>query len=163
MAKNKIPVTSAVRALRKAKVEFTPHTYRYEPRGGTTVSSRELGVDEHTVVKTLIMEADGQPLVILMHGDLKVSTRKLARHIGARTLQPCPPDKAQRHSGYMVGGTSPFGLRKDLPIYAQSTIEHLPSFYINGGKRGFLVQITPQDLTTALDVEWVDVARGPGD
>lgn len=158
----KIPVTRAIRALRGAKVAFTPHTYRYEERGGTAVSSRELGIPEHEIVKTLIMQTETRdPLVVLMHGDKQVSTKALARHLGVRTVEPCDPKVAQRHTGYTVGGTSPFGLRKPLPIYAEATIGELPRLIINGGKRGLLVEISPATLTQLLNPEWVEVARDP--
>ena len=159
---SKTPVTRAIRALRDAKVAFTPHTYRYEPRGGTSVSARELGVPEHEVVKTLIMETDsGAPLVVLMHGDQEVSTKALARHLGVRAVNPCDPKVAQRHSGYQVGGTSPFGLRKPLPIYAEATIADLDRLLINGGKRGLLVELPPDALAAVLQPEWVEVGREP--
>jgi Cys-tRNA(Pro) deacylase len=159
MGRQKTPKTTAIRALQQARVEFQPHFYKYEDRGGTAVSSRELGVDEHQVIKTLVMETNaGDPLVILMHGDLSVSTKGLARHLGVKTVSPCRPEVAQRHSGYQVGGTSPFGLRKPLPIYAESTIQALPRLLINGGKRGFLVEMTPDALASALDIVWVEAA-----
>jgi len=151
MAKDKTPVTPAVRALRAAGIDFTDHPYAYEEKGGTAVSSRELGVDEHCVIKTLVMEDDRkQPLIVLMHGDLQVSTKELARLIGARSVEPCRPETAQKHTGYLTGGTSPFGTKKQLPVYIEETILELPRIYINGGKRGFLVGITPADLTRLL-------------
>ncbi|MEO1271826.1 MAG: aminoacyl-tRNA deacylase [Myxococcota bacterium] len=157
---SKISVTRAIRALRDAKIAFTPHTYRYEPRGGTAASARALGIAEHLMVKTLIMETDtGEPFVILMHGDKEVSTKALARHIGVGSVAPCDPKVAQRHSGYMVGGTSPFGLRKPLPVYAEASIATLPRLVINGGKRGLLVELDPADLAAVLEPEWVTVAR----
>lgn len=152
MAKDKTPVTPAVRALRAAGINFTDHPYTYEEKGGTAVSSRELGVDEHCVIKTLVMEDDcKQPLIVLMHGDLQVSTRELARLIGARSVEPCTPEMAQKHTGYLTGGTSPFGTKKQLPVYAEETILTLPRIYINGGKRGFLVGMEPADLARLLD------------
>ncbi|MCE1226659.1 MAG: Cys-tRNA(Pro) deacylase [Geobacteraceae bacterium] len=151
MAKDKTPVTPAVRALRAAGIDFTDHPYAYEEKGGTAVSSRELGVDEHCVIKTLVMEDDRkQPLIVLMHGDLQVSTKELARLIGARSVEPCKPETAQKHTGYLTGGTSPFGTKKQLPVYVEETILELPIIYINGGKRGFLVGIAPTDLTRLL-------------
>ncbi|HXG92479.1 MAG TPA: Cys-tRNA(Pro) deacylase [Blastocatellia bacterium] len=161
MAKEKIdyPITPAVRALREKKIEFAPHLYAYKEHGGTRHSAAELGVDEHSVIKTLVMETDSrEPLIILMHGDREVSTKELARALGVKTVLPCSPDTAQKHTGYMVGGTSPFGTRKRLPVYAEKTIFDLPRIFINGGKRGFLVEIDPKDLRAALDVKEVDVA-----
>lgn len=153
------PVTMAVRVLRQQHVEFTPHLYTYEPRGGTRVSSEQLGVDEHAVVKTLIFEDDSRrPLCILMHGDREVSARNLARQIGARSVAPCAPEVADRHSGYQVGGTSPFGLKRAMPIYCERSIEPLPRIYINGGARGFLVGISSADLVRTLKPVMVDVA-----
>jgi len=151
MAKDKTPVTPAVRALRAAGISFTDHPYTYEDKGGTAVSSRELGVDEHCVIKTLVMEDDRkQPLIVLMHGDLQVSTKELARLIGARSVEPCKPETAQKHTGYLTGGTSPFGTKKQLPVYVEETILELPNIYINGGKRGFLVGLVPSDLAMLL-------------
>ncbi|HYP01442.1 MAG TPA: Cys-tRNA(Pro) deacylase [Pyrinomonadaceae bacterium] len=153
------PVTPAVRLLREKKVEFEPHLYTYEERGGTRHSADALGVDEHAIVKTLVMETEGRKaLVVLMHGDREVSTKNLARAIGVKSVQPCDPQTAQRHTGYMVGGTSPMGTRARLPVYVERTIFELPKIYINGGKRGFLVSIKPQDLRALLPVEEVEVA-----
>lgn len=153
------PSTSAVLALRKAGVTFTPHFYEYEEKGGTAVSSRELGVDEHAVVKTLVMEDDKKaPLMVLMHGDRKVSTKALARQIGVKSVEPCAPEVAQRHSGYRVGGTSPFGTRKPMPVYVEQSVMALPAIYINGGSRGFLVCIDPAVLTRVLAARPVEVA-----
>jgi Cys-tRNA(Pro) deacylase len=161
MARDKAPVTPAVRVLREAKVSFTDHLYDYEEKGGTTVSARELGVDEHAVVKTLVMEDDRKnPLIVLMHGDRQVSTRELARFIEARSITPCSPDAAQKHSGYLVGGTSPFGLRKQMPVYLEATILDLPKIYLNGGKRGYLVGLAPQDVVRVLQPVMVSVAVG---
>jgi Cys-tRNA(Pro) deacylase len=149
----------ALRVLRQHGVAFTEHSYRYEERGGTRVSSRELGVDEHSVIKTLVMQDDRkQPLIVLMHGDREVSTNNLARQIGAKTVEPCDPAAAERHTGYQVGGTSPFGTRKGLPVYVESTILDLPRVYINGGRRGFLVALAPADLVRVLSPTAVDVA-----
>ena len=150
---------SAIPVLKKHGVAFTEHEYRYEERGGTAVSSRELGVDEHSVIKTLIMEDENKrPLIVLMHGDREVSTKNLARQIGAKTVSPCAPDVAQRHSGYMVGGTSPFGTRKPLPVYMERTIADLDRLYVNGGRRGFLVSMPPSELVRVLDPTLVDAA-----
>lgn len=151
MAKDKSPVTPAIRFLRASGVTFTDHLYTYEEKGGTAVSARQLGVDEHCVIKTLIMEDDArQPLVVLMHGDRQVSTRELARQMGARSVSPCTPETAQRHSGYLVGGTSPFGTRRPMPVYLEETILDLPAIYLNGGKRGYLVGLDPQELVRLL-------------
>jgi Cys-tRNA(Pro) deacylase len=161
MTRERAPVTPAVRALRGAGVAFTEHLYAYEERGGTAVSARELGVDEHTVVKTLVMETDTrEPLVVLMHGDRMVSTQRLARAIGARRIVPCDPAVAQKHSGYMVGGTSPFGTRRAMRVYMERTILGLARIYINGGKRGFLVGLDPRDVARLLAPVLVDVAVG---
>ncbi len=151
MGKDKTPVTPAIRLLREQQVAFTPHFYRYEEKGGTTVSARELGVEEHQVVKTLIMEDEGKnPLIVLMHGDLQVSTKELARLIGVKSVTPCPPEAANRHSGYLVGGTSPFATRRPMPVYMEETILDLPHIYINGGRRGFLVDIAPREVVRLL-------------
>lgn len=151
--------TPAVHALRRHGIAFTEHEYRYELKGGTAVSSRELGVDEHVVVKTLVMEDEAKaPLVILMHGDREVSTKNLARQIGVKVVKPCAPDVAERHTGYQVGGTSPFGTRKSLPIYVERSILELERIYINGGRRGFLVALDPREAAKALDATPVDVA-----
>ena len=153
------PVTPAVRLLRERGVEFEPHLYDYEERGGTRHSAESLGVDEHAVVKTLVMETDARkPLIVLMHGDREVSTKQLARQIGARSVEPCKPEAAQRYTGYLVGGTSPLGTRARLPIYAERTIFDLPRIYVNGGKRGFLVSVEPRVLKELLAVEEVEVA-----
>jgi len=158
MAHSATPVTAAVRVLRGAGVAYTEHLYRYEEHGGTRVSARELGVDEHAVVKTLVMEDDEHvPLLVLMHGDLEVSTKQLARAIGSRHVEPCRPDVANRHSGYLVGGTSPFGARKTMPVYVERSILDLPRIYINGGARGFLVGIAPADLVRVLNPTPVEV------
>lgn len=151
MGKDKGTVTPAVRILREFNVQFTEHPYKYEEKGGTEVSARELGVDEHTVVKTLIMEDDKKnPMVILMHGDLEVSTKYLARFLDVKSVRPCAPDVAQKHSGYIVGGTSPFGTRKIMPVYMEETVLILPKIYINGGKRGYLVGIDPKELVRVV-------------
>jgi Cys-tRNA(Pro) deacylase len=149
----------AVRALRAANVSFEPHLYAWHPHGGTSASAEALGVEEHAVVKTLIFEDQaGAPLCILMHGDREVSTKQLARVVGAKTVGPCAPDVADRHSGYQVGGTSPFGLRRKMPVYCERSIVELPRIYINGGARGFLVAIDPKELVRVLAPMLVDVA-----
>jgi len=159
MPKEKPPVTPAVRVLRASKIPYTDHLYVYEEKGGTAVSSRELGVDEHVVVKTLILEDDGRnPLVMLMHGDRQVSTKELARIIGVKTVIPCSPETALKHTGYLVGGTSPFGTRKEMPVYMEDTILDLPKIYINGGKRGYLVGVDPKDVARILKPTLVRVA-----
>lgn len=157
------PVTPAVRLLREKKVEFEPHLYDYVERGGTAHSAKSLGVDEHAVVKTLVMETEAKrPLIILMHGDREVSTKSLARQLGVKGVQPCDFARAQKHTGYLVGGTSPFGTRAQLPVYAERTIFDLPKIYINGGKRGFLVSLDPRVLKEVLHAEEVEVAIEKG-
>ena len=152
-------VTMAIRALRAGKVPFTPHEYAWEPHGGTAASAAALGVAEHAVVKTLIMETDARaPLCVLMHGDREVSTKQVARALGVKTVAPCSPDVADRHSGYQVGGTSPFGLRRAMPIYMQRTILDLPLIYLNGGARGFLVSLDPREVQRVLAPTLVDAA-----
>jgi Cys-tRNA(Pro) deacylase len=159
MAKDKTPVTAAIRQLRQAGVSFTDHLYAYEEKGGTAVSARELGIDDHQVIKTLIMEDENKrPLIVLMHGDRQVSTRELARALGVKTIAPCAPEAANRHSGYLVGGTSPFGTKKAMPVYLEETILDLPRIYLNGGKRGFLVGLDPADVMRILEPTAVQVA-----
>jgi Cys-tRNA(Pro) deacylase len=156
---SKAPSTPATRLLRQHGVPYTEHLYRYEEHGGTRVSARELGVDEHAVVKTLVLEDDaGEPLVVLMHGDREVSTKALARQLGRKTVQICRPEVANRHSGYLVGGTSPFGTRKKLPVYVERSVLGLERIYVNGGSRGFLVGLAPGDLVRLLAPVAVDVA-----
>ena len=151
--------TPAIHFLRQHGVAFTEHEYRYEERGGTAVSSRELGADEHRVIKTLVMEDERkQPLIVLMHGDREVSTKNLARQIDRKTVSPCAPDVAQKHTGYMVGGTSPFGTRKSLPVYLERSIAELDRIYINGGRRGFLIALSPADLIRVLSPTLIDAA-----
>ena len=158
MVKEKTPVTAAVRMLRTEKVDFTDHLYTYQEKGGTSASSRELGLDEHAIIKTLVMEDESrQPLMVLMHGDRQVSTRELARTIGAKQISPCSPDTAQKHSGYMVGGTSPFGTRRQMPVYMEESIAGLSKIYINGGKRGYLVGMEPAELIRVLKPVMVTV------
>lgn len=153
------PVTMAVRVLRQHTVPFEPHLYTWEPRGGTRVSARELGVSEHEVVKTLIFEDEKkQPLCVLMHGDREVSSKNLARQLSKKSVAPCAPEVADRHSGYQVGGTSPFGLKRPMPIYVERSILELPRIYINGGARGFLVALEPGVLVSVLRASAVDVA-----
>lgn len=160
--KDKTPVTLAIRMLREQGVEFTTHRYRYERGGGTRISARELGVDEHRVIKTLVMEDERKrPLLVLMHGDLEVSTKQLARHLGVKTVAPCPENVAARHTGYLVGGTSPFGTLKKLPVYLEETILELPTIYINGGQRGFLVEIQPAEIVRLLAPTPVRIAVKP--
>ena len=151
--------TPATVFLKRHGVAYTEHEYAYVEHGGTEVSSRALGVPEREVVKTLVMQDEaGKPLLVLMQGDRKVSTKNLARQAGVKRIEPCRPDAAQRHSGYQVGGTSPFGTRKKLPIYLERSILELPKIYINGGRRGFLVGIAPGELVRALSPQLVDVA-----
>lgn len=154
-----LPETPATVYLRKHGIAHSNHLYAYEEHGGTRVSARELNVPEHHVVKTLVMQDDsGKPLVVLMHGDRKVSTKNLARQIGCKSVEPCKPDVANRHSGYLVGGTSPFGTRKTMPVYAEQSILALDKIYINGGRRGYLVGIDPKALATVLPVKAVNCA-----
>jgi Cys-tRNA(Pro) deacylase len=154
-----LSATPAIHFLRKHAVAFTEHPYRYEERGGTHVSSRELGVDEHAVIKTLVMQDDAkQPLLVLMHGDREVSTRQLARQIDRKTVEPCAPAVAQKHTGYTVGGTSPFGTRKALPVYVERSVLELERIYINGGRRGLLVSIAPAELVRVLEAVPVEAA-----
>jgi Cys-tRNA(Pro) deacylase len=151
--------TPATQWLRRAGVAFSEHPYDYVDHGGTAESARQLGVPEHEVVKTLVMQDErAQPLIVLMHGDRQVSTKNLARAIGAKAVEPCSPDVAQRHSGYLVGGTSPFGTKKVLPVYVQASVLALPRILINGGRRGYLVGIAPEMLTRALGAKPVDCA-----
>jgi Cys-tRNA(Pro) deacylase len=148
----KVSETPATRFLRSHGVEHTEHVYDYVEHGGTAESSRQLGVPEHEVVKTLVMQTDrGDPFIILMHGDKSVITRELARALGVKSVQPCTPADAQRHTGYLVGGTSPFGTRKALPVYIEASALELPRILINGGRRGYLVGIAPRVLTELLD------------
>ena len=153
------PETPATRFLKAHGIPFSSHLYAYEEHGGTKVSARELNVDEHVVVKTLIMEDEmANPFVVLMHGDCKVSTKELARQIGCKKVAPCKPETANRHSGYLVGGTSPFGTRTPMPVYIEKSILDSSLIYINGGRRGFLVGIHPHDLLKVLQPKMVEVA-----
>ena len=154
-----ISETPATQWLRAAGVPFTEHPYDYVEHGGTAESARQLGVAEHAVVKTLVMQDErAQPLIVLMHGDCQVSTKNLAREIGCKSVEPCKPEVAQRHSGYLVGGTSPFALRKAMPVYVQATVLELPAIYINGGRRGYLVGLAPSWLATVLAARPVNCA-----
>ena len=151
--------TPATQQLRRAGVLFSEHPYEYVVHGGTAESARQLGVDEHAVVKTLVMQNEkAEPLIVLMHGDCQVSTKNLARAIGAKSVEPCKPEVAQRHSGYQVGGTSPFGLRKPMPVYVEAGVLALPRIYINGGRRGYLVGIEPAVLGALLGAQPVHCA-----
>ncbi len=153
--------TPATQLLKRRGVYYGEHLYDYVEQGGTAESARQLGVDEHAVVKTLVMEDDaGQPLIVLMHGDWQVSTKNLARQIGAKKVQNCKPDVAQRHSGYLVGGTSPFGVKKALPVYVENTVLELPLAYVNGGLRGYLISIDPKVFVTLLGARPVQCGSG---
>ncbi len=159
MPKDKLPITQAVRMLKEKSATFILRTYKYEEKGGTPVASRELGVDEHQVIKTLVMEDDRKnPLLVLMHGDNQVSTKNLARVLGVKSVEPCDPETAHRHTGYMVGGISPFGTRKPLKVYIEASVLELPKIYINAGKRGLLAEMTPQELKRILNPIPVKVA-----
>jgi Cys-tRNA(Pro) deacylase len=159
MSKEKIPTTPAILALRAQNSDFTLHTYPYEERGGTKTSSKKLGVDEHCVIKTLIMEDEtSKPLIILMHGDKEVSTKSLARTIGVKSVSPCNPATAEKHTGYKVGGTSPFGTRKALPVYMESSVADLPEIFINAGSRGLLAKMHTAELVRILKPIAVNVA-----
>jgi len=152
-------MTPATAFLRGKEVLFTEYTYEYVEHGGTEVPAQALGVPEHIIVKTLVMEDEARkPLVVLMHGDRKVSTKNLARQAGRKSVEPCKPEVAQRHTGYQVGGTSPFGMKKPLPVYVERSILELPEIYINAGRRGLLVKIRSADLARVLEVSPVDVA-----
>jgi len=157
--KEHVSETPATQWLKKNKVAFSEHPYAYEEHGGTSVSARELGVDEHSVVKTLVMQDElAKPLIVLMHGDRKVSTKNLARQIPCKSVEPCKPEVAQKHSGYLVGGTSPFGTKKTMPVYVERSILDIPTIYINGGRRGYLVGIAPSVLVEVLQARAVDCA-----
>jgi Cys-tRNA(Pro) deacylase len=153
------PITPAVRYLRDKKVDFEPRLYDYVEKGGTAESARQLGVDEHAVVKTLIFETnEKKPLIVLMHGDKQVSAKNLARHIGVKSVEPAAPDRASKWTGYLVGGTSPFGTRTQMRVYVERSIFDIDRILINGGKRGFLVEIMPAELKRVLNLEEVEVA-----
>ena len=159
MVKTELPVTPAVRLLREKGIPFEPHLYAFVERGGTRHSAESLGVPEHQVIKTLVFETDARkPLLVLQHGDREVSTKSLARFLGVKRVEACDERTATKHTGYLFGGTSPFGTRSDLPVYAERSIFDLDRIYINGGKRGFLVQIATPDLRRALRIQEVDVA-----
>lgn len=154
-----ISMTPAVRALNEAKAEFEIRLYRYEDRGGTSVAARELGVDEHAVVKTLVFETDARvPFIVLMHGDREVSTKQLARILCVKTVAPCPPASAERHTGYQVGGISPFGTRKKLPVYMERTLGDHPRIWINAGKRGQLAEMAPAEILRILEPALINAA-----
>ncbi len=151
-------MTTAIRQLIEHKIQFTNHFYKYEEKGGTSVSSRELGVEEHVVIKTLIMETENKiPVIVLMHGDRQVSTKQLARVMDVKTVSPCDPEAANRYSGFVVGGTSPFGTKKVMAVYVEKTILELDRIYLNGGKRGFLINISTQDLLKVLKPHIVEI------
>lgn len=153
------PITPAVRVLREREVEFVPHLYDYVEKGGTRESAKQLGVDEHSVIKTLVFETnEKKPLIVLMHGDREVSAKNLARHIGVKAVEPAAPDRASKLTGYLVGGTSPFGMKTSMPLYAEGTIFDLEKIYINGGKRGFLIEIDPNVIPKILPSEGVKIA-----
>lgn len=159
MSKKHVSETPATQMLRRYGVEFGEHVYDYVEHGGTAESSRQLGVAEHEVVKTLVMQDEkAQPLIVLMHGDCQVSLKELARQIPCKKVEPCKPEVAQRHSGYMVGGTSPFGTRKDMPVFVENSILALPRILINGGRRGYLVSLAPHWLPELLQARGVDCA-----
>lgn len=159
MGQARHPITPAVRALRAANVAFSPHEYTWVEHGGTAHSARELGLDEHHVIKTLVMQTEtAAPLLVLMHGDRKVSTKALARHLGVKTVQPCSAEVANRHTGYLLGGTSPLGTKRAMPIYMEASIAELPEITINGGKRGFLVSVRTAELAKVLAPTLVHVA-----
>ena len=159
MTKERLRKTQAIRALNKHKIEFSIHPYKYEEKGGTKVAAKELNADEHLVIKTLVMEdGKGNPFLILMHGDKKVSTKALARALGVKTVRPCDPKVAHKHTGYLVGGTSPFGTKKPLKICIEKSIVNLKKIYINAGKRGLLAEISPRDLVKLLKPTPVNVA-----
>ena len=158
MSKQDIPVTTAIRHLRQAKVEFVPYSYDYEEKGGTRQTAVELNVNEHNVIKTLVFIADGELIIVLMHGDKEVSTKELARQLNVKKVEPADQKSAMNATGYQFGGTSPFGIKKNLPIYIENTIMELDKIYINGGKRGFIIEISVSDLPKLLKIELVQVA-----
>ncbi len=159
MGKDKIPATQAIRTLKQFRVDFRLHPYKYIEKGGTEAAARALGVDEHVTVKTLVFENEkGEPLILLMHGDREVSTKALARFLAVKTVRPSDPESAHKHTGYQVGGISPFGTRKPLKVYVESSIMQLPRIYINAGKRGLLAEMSPADLARVLDPILVSVS-----
>lgn len=161
MAKDKhVSATPATDWLKAHKVSFKLHTYGFVPHGGTALAAKELGVDNHLMIKTIIMEDENEePLVILMHGDCEISTKNLARQVGRKKIEPCKPEQAQRNSGYFVGGTSPFGTRKRMPVFVQDTVAELPVIYINGGRRGVIAEMAGSVLTEVLGAKPVHVAN----
>ncbi len=160
MGKSKEPVTAAVRVLRQAGVEFRGHLYRYVEGGGTTWFASESGVDEHLVIKTLIMEDEGKnPLIVLMHGDQEVSVKALARQARAKQIRPCDAEVVDRHSGYKVGGVSPFGTRREMPVFCEASVAELPQVFVNGGKRGYIISLPTRDMLRLLEPTLVNVAR----
>jgi Cys-tRNA(Pro) deacylase len=162
MVKEDYPITPAVRFLREKKIAFIPYLYRYEEHGGTHQFAAEFNVPDHQVIKTLVFETDEKkPLLVLMHGDREVSTKQMARIVGTKQVIPCDATTAQRHTGYQFGGTSPFGTRRQLPVYAEKTILTLQKIYINGGKRGFIIEITPHDLQSAAEIREIEAAILP--
>jgi Cys-tRNA(Pro) deacylase len=162
MTKDDFPITPAVRLLREKKISFVPFLYRYEEHGGTHQFAAEFDVPDHQVIKTLVFETDQKkPLLMLMHGDREVSTKQMARIIGVKQITPCDANTAQRHTGFQFGGTSPFGTRHELPVYVEKTILNLQKIYINGGKRGFIIEITPHDLCAAVEITEVEAAILP--
>ena len=159
VGKEKVPATQAIRTLKRFRVDFILYPYKYVEKGGTTAAARALGVDEHMTIKTLVFENEkGEPLLLLMHGDREVSTKTLARFLGVKTVRPCDPETAHKHTGYQVGGISPFGTRKPLKVYVESSIMQLPRIYINAGKRGLLAEISPTDLARVLEPTPVSVS-----
>ena len=160
MGRSKEPVTQAIRVLRQAGVAFQGHPYRYVDGGGTARFARELGVDEHLVIKTLIMEDETKnPIIVLMHGDQEVSTRDLARQAGVKQIHPCDPAMADKHSGFKVGGVSPFGTRREMPVFCEASIADLPRVFVNGGKRGYIISLSTRDMLRVLQPTLVSVAR----
>lgn len=154
------PITPAVRVLKQAKISFTPHLYDYVEKGGTEVAAESLGVAEHLVVKTIVLEDEKkQPLIVLIHGDKQVSTKKLGRILGKRSIIPCSPETVSKHTGYLVGGTSPLGSKKSLPVYIEESVLELTVMYLNGGKRGFLVGVNPRQIKDLLKAEIVSVSQ----
>ncbi len=159
MSGKDIPVTQAIRFLREKKIEFIPHQFKYEEKGGTRHTALELDVPEHNVIKTLVFEDEtGDGLIVLMHGDLEVSTKELARELGVKTISPCNQQKALKLTGYQFGGTSPFGTRTELPVFAEKTIFLLEKIYINGGKQGFILEMKPEAIKQVLDITEVSSA-----
>jgi len=160
LAKEKLPVTSAIRFLKEHRVDFIERPYKFEEHGGTGTAAREFDVDEHLVIKTLVMEDDQKiPLIMLMHGDKEVSTKALAREMGVKSVNPCTPEEALKHTGYRVGGISPFGTKKSLPMYIEESILSLPRIFINAGRRGLLAEMSPSELIRVLKAKPVMVAR----